>query len=58
MPAPIDLHALPPFIPSNAPEVAGSPWLTDPDHPLHKDHGKTPEPEVVPVPTPETPATP
>ena len=33
MPAPIDLPTLPPSIPSNAPAIAGSPWLTDPEHP-------------------------
>jgi hypothetical protein len=25
----------PPVIPGNGEEIAGSPWLTDPDHPLH-----------------------
>lgn len=38
-----DVHGRPicapaPIIPGTAPEIAGSPWLTDPEHPLHKDH--------------------
>lgn len=56
-----DVHGRPicapaPILPGNGgEEIAGSPWLTDPDHPLHPDH---PDNAPTPDPTPETPVTP
>ena len=40
----VPIPPVPPVIPGNGEEIAGSPWLTDPNHPRHKDHGKNPEP--------------